>query len=482
MRYHRLNALPLVVDLDGTLLHTDMLHESVLKIFKKNPLSTLKIPYWLSKGKAALKNKISQRVSIDCEALPYNHTLINWLKAQREQGRKLILCTASPISIARAIADHLNIFDEVMATGDEVNLAGTHKAAALESRFGKGGFDYAGNSTDDLAVWKSARRAIVVNASSQIIKKARELCDVEQIFPSPVRTIKTGARVLRLHQWLKNILLFIPMIAAHQLTNPNNWMSLLIAFFSFGLCASSIYITNDLLDLDSDRQHPRKKKRPFASGVVPVWIGVMLAPILLSISLVLATLTSTAFLKCIVFYFVLTSAYSLGLKRLILIDCLTLAILYIMRIIAGAAAINMELSFWLLAFSGFLFLSLAFIKRYAELEILLHKGKQKIHGRGYFTTDAPLIQTLGVSSGLASVVVLALYLNSEAVLKLYHTAEFIWGAVPILLFWISWMWMQAHRGNMHDDPLVFAVKDRTSVIAGILFSAVLIMGAIGWPW
>ena len=285
-----------------------------------------------------------------------------------------------------------------------------------------------------------------------------------------------------MHQWLKNLLLFVPLFAAHQFSNHEVWLSLLLAFLSFSLCASTVYIANDLLDLESDRLHPRKRKRPFASGAVPAYVGVLLAPCLLIVSLALATLVGGNFLSWLILYFLLTCAYSFGLKRLMMLDCLTLAMLYTLRIVAGTAAAGLAHSFWLLAFSVFLFLSLAFVKRYAELEIKHLDGKEKVHGRGYYTTDAPLIQTMGVTSGYVSVLVLALYLNSEAILKLYRTPEYIWGAVPVTLFWISWMWMQAHRGNMHDDPLVFAVKDKASLLAGLTFAAVILMGTIGVPW
>jgi len=260
------------------------------------------------------------------------------------------------------------------------------------------------------------------------------------------------------------------------------WLALLLAFVAFSLCASTVYIANDLLDLESDRQHPRKCKRPFASGVVPVWMGVALAPFLLLASLGLASLVGGPFLAWLIVYFVLTCAYSFGLKRLILVDCLTLAVLYTLRIIAGAAAADHLLSFWLLAFSVFLFLSLAFVKRYAELQVQMQTGKTKVHGRGYFTTDAPLVQMLGVTSGYASAVVLALYLNSDVVRQLYVTPEAVWGAVPVMLFWVSWIWMKAHRGEMHDDPLVFAVKDPASLLAGAAFGVALLLGSVALPW
>ncbi len=477
-----LNLHPLIVDLDGTLIHTDMLHESALRVLRDHPFYLLFIPYWLSQGKAVLKQNLSHRTGFDASSLPYNHDLLDWLKQQRIQGRKLILCTASDHAIAVAIADYLGIFDEIMASDGTTNLAGKHKAEALEQRFGHAGFDYAGNSRADLAVWQRARQAIVVNASAKVAQKAAHVCAVERVFAPHSVGFSAWRRMLRIHQWMKNGLLFVPLLAAHQLTNTDAWLALVLAFFSFSLCASSVYIVNDLLDLESDRQHPRKRMRPFASGLVPASVGVALAPVLLLSSLALALHVGSHFLSWLLFYFVLTCAYSWGLKRLMLLDCLTLAMLYTLRIVAGAAAISMGLSFWLLAFSVFLFLSLAFVKRYAELEVQLLSGKQKTHGRGYYTSDAPLLQTMGMASGYAAILVLAFYLNSADVTKLYKTPELVWGAVPIMLFWISWMWMKAHRGEMHDDPLVFAVKDKASLLAGVAFAAVLAIGAVGWSW
>jgi 4-hydroxybenzoate polyprenyltransferase len=472
----------LVVDLDGTLIYTDMLHESIFKVLRDKPFDILFIPYWLAQGKAVLKQNLSKRIIFDPSLLPYNHELVDWLKQQQAKGRKLILCTATDQAIAQAIAEHLGIFDDVMASDGTTNLAGKHKAQALEQRFGNAGFDYAGNSRADLAVWQCARRAIVVNASGKVTQRAGDICEVEQIFPVASKNLSTWRRVMRVHQWMKNGLLFVPLLAAHQITNTEAWLALTLAFLSFSLCASSVYIINDLLDLESDRQHLRKRNRPFASGLVPVSMGIALAPLLLIASFVFAHYVGGYFVPWLLFYFVLTCAYSWRLKSLMLLDCLTLALLYTLRIVAGAAAISMGLSFWLLAFSVFLFLSLAFVKRYAELEVQILQGKEKVHGRGYYTSDASLLQTMGITSGYAAVIVLAFYLNSEAVMQLYKTPEIIWGTVPVMLFWISWMWMKAHRGEMHDDPLVFAVKDKASLLAGVVFSAILATGAVGWSW
>jgi 4-hydroxybenzoate polyprenyltransferase len=271
-----------------------------------------------------------------------------------------------------------------------------------------------------------------------------------------------------LHQWLKNLLLFVPLLAAHQISNIQFLSTLILAFLSFSLCASAIYIGNDLLDLESDRKHPRKRFRPFASASISIKVGVMLAPLLVIAGFALGMIVGIAFTAWLAAYFLLTCAYSLYLKRFALIDCLTLAALYTLRIIAGAAAVAIPLSFWLLAFSVFIFLSLAFVKRYAELQTLEKVGNLQAHGRGYAVTDAPLIQTLGIAAGYASILVLALYLHGETVVTLYAQPQMIWFAVPLMLFWVSRVWMKAHRGEMHDDPIVFAIKDKSSLTVAAL--------------
>lgn len=477
-----MNNIPLCVDLDGTLIHSDMLHESALRLLRDSPLAVLRIPVWLSGGKALLKRQLAHRSGFDPAGLPYNEGLLSWLREQRAAGRRLVLCTASDQTVASAIAEHLDLFDGVMASDGATNLAGHHKAAALVAAFGERGFDYAGNSSADLAVWERARRAIVVNASGRLQRDAEACAEVEQVFEGPTSGWGAWRKMLRVHQWLKNLLLFVPLFAAHLLTETQTWLALLVAFAAFSLCASSVYIGNDLLDLESDRLHPRKCKRPFASGAVPVWQGVLLAPLLLGASLLLATQVGGTFLPWLTIYFVLTCLYSLKLKQIVLVDCLTLALLYTLRIVAGAAAAGMSLSFWLLAFSGFLFLSLAFVKRFAELQVQLLHGKHKAHGRGYYTDDAALVQMLGIASGFAAVLVLALYLNSAEVFRLYAAPKWVWGCVPVMLFWVSWVWLRAHRGQMHDDPLVFAVKDRASLLAGAVFGLFLLIGTVGWLW
>jgi len=469
---------PIAVDLDGTLLHTDTLHESAVALLHHHPMSVLLLPFWLMHGKAYLKKKLSECVTLNPVTLPYNVQLIEWLKEKKALGHKLILCTAANHIIANAIASHLDLFDEVMASDGQTNLASKKKKDALVLRFGEKGFIYVGNSSADLAVWNSTAKAVVVNADLKLINKALALVEIDKVFaPKPI-SIDNLRQLLRIHQYLKNILLFVPLAAAHQIGNIESLSLLLLAFVSFSLCASSVYITNDLIDLESDRQHPRKRHRPFASGEVPISYGVILAPICLITSFALALFVGANFSTWLIAYFIVTVAYSLRLKRYALIDCLTLAALYTLRIIAGAAAVAISLSFWLLAFSIFLFLSLAFVKRYAELKFQISHGNTHAHGRGYHVEDAPLIQALGINAGYASVLVLALYLHSEAGMVLYNTPQFIWGSVPILLFWISWVWLKADRGEMHYDPIVFAIRDKSSLLAGVIFIVTFIIAKL----
>jgi 4-hydroxybenzoate polyprenyltransferase/phosphoserine phosphatase len=469
---------PLVVDLDGTLIRTDMLHETSVRLFRDDPLATLRMPGWLGAGKAVLKRELAARTQVDPALLPYNTELMEWLRGQHAAGRRLVLCTASDESLARAIAAHCGIFDEVLASDGTTNLDGTRKAEALVRRFGERGFDYAANGRVDLAVWPHARQAVVVNAAPAVLAGAQACCTVEKVFPPQATNAWTWIKLVRAHQWMKNALLFAPLFAAHQLGDATAWVNLFIAFAAFSLCASSVYIANDLMDLESDRHHPRKRQRPFAAGKVQIWVGVLLVPLLAAASLALALLVNLAFVGWLGVYFALTWAYSWRLKRMVLLDCLALAALYTLRVVAGTAAASLAPSFWLLAFSGFLFLSLAFVKRYAELLAQAAEGRTHAHGRAYLTSDAPLVQMLGIVSGYTAVVVLALYLNSRPNLL----PEVAWITVPVLVWWVSWMWLRTFRGEMHDDPLVFAFRDKASLAGGAIFGAAMFIGAGGWPW
>ncbi len=468
----------LAVDLDGTLINTDILYESILQLVASKPIYIFVIIIWLLKGKSFLKMKVANHANIDVTCLPFNFELINWLKTQKKNGKKLVLCTATFSSVAIQVANYIGIFDEVFSSDGQINLSGKNKANLLVCKYGERGFDYVGNSWADLKVWERSANGILVNATKRVLKNAKLVTHVENVFPKR-STLLSYVKLFRFHQWVKNLLIFVPVFAAHQNIFNEVAVNLILGFISLGLCASSIYILNDLLDLQNDRKHPRKSMRPFASGNASISIGLALLFVGVLCSFLIASYVDKYFLFLLVGYFCLTSIYSFGLKRLALLDCLVLAILYTLRIVVGATLVNIELSFWLLAFSIFFFLSLAFVKRFAELKIYLEGGElQKVVGRGYFPGDAPLILNMGVTSGYMSALVMALYINSDNVIALYPTKEVIWFAVPLILMWISWMWLKASRGEMHDDPIVFAIRDSYSVSIGVLFFAVFLIASM----
>jgi 4-hydroxybenzoate polyprenyltransferase len=467
--------MPLCVDLDGTLLKSDLLLESVLVLLSHNPLYVFALPWWLLRGKAALKREISARVELDPRHLPYDERVVAQLREASDRVR--VLCTASDMRLAQAVSDHLGVFDMVLASDGQTNLSGSRKADALAGRFGERGFDYAGNGRVDLAVWRRARRAWVVNAPNRLATLAAAECEVAGHLPPQAGSARRWIKAVRIHQWLKNLLVFLPLLASHRLLDIPAATHSALAFLAFGLCASGVYLLNDLLDLAADRQHPRKRLRPFASGALPLLHGMIAAPLLTLAGLAVAYAVNPMFMVLLLGYYCMTLAYSLRLKRVVMVDVVLLAALYTVRIIGGAVALGSVLSFWILAFSMFLFLSLALLKRYAELSVMLADGRTVASGRGYSVEDLPLLQSLGGSAGYLAVLVLALYINSPESLALYRHPQILWLLCPILLYWVSRVWVIAHRGGMDDDPVVFAVTDRASQ-ALLLVSGVVVASAI----
>jgi 4-hydroxybenzoate polyprenyltransferase len=463
--------IPLIVDLDGTLLKTDILLESFFSLLLVHPLYLFLIPVWLVKGKAYLKQQIANRVELDVAMLPINQEFLEYLRAQHDTGRRLVLATASNAKFARGIADHLGLFDEVLASHEKVNLAGQHKLESLQEAFGDKRFDYAGNSRVDLKIWPHAHRAILVNPSPGVKAAAERLACVEGVFDEEGGRLKEHVRALRPHQWLKNLLVFVPLLTAHQVQNLPLVLQSLLSFFAFCLCASSVYLLNDLLDLNADRHHPRKRFRPLAAGTVSIVGAGFLIPILLIAAFGVTLLLPAKFLIALATYYTITLAYSLRLKRVLMLDTLTLAGLYTLRIIAGAAAISVPLSFWLLAFSIFLFFSLAIAKRHSELLVAQGSNQKIVKSRGYRVTDMEVLKSLGPPSGLLAVLVLALYINSDDVSQLYTHPKLIWLLCPLMLYWITRVWLITHRGRMDDDPVIFAIRDPVSrwvVMAGTI--------------
>lgn len=469
-------CVPLCVDLDGTLIRSDLLVESALALLSRSPWSIFPMMGWLLRGKAHLKREIARRVTLDAAHLPYNADVLAWVQEQ-QAVRPVILCTASDASLAEAVATHVGGFEAVLASDGESNLSGSNKAQVLVEHYGERGFDYVGNAKVDLKVWEHAHAAITVESGEALSKSAARVTTVEKRFTLPGMGVRHWLKAFRVHQWVKNALVFLPLLAAHRLFEIDAVLATLLAFLCFSLCASSVYITNDLLDLAADRQHHRKRSRPFAAGTLPLVSGPMVAVGLLILSFTLATLLHEVFVAVLAGYYLLTTAYSLRFKRVVMLDVVVLATLYTSRIVAGTAAIHTKPSFWLLAFSMFVFLSLAMVKRYIELLSAQKAGKINASGRGYDVGDIPLIQSLGAASGYLSVLVLALYIDSPDSRVLYHHPHYLWLLCPVLLYWISRTWAIAHRGVMHDDPVVFAVTDNLSRIL-LAIAAIVILFAI----
>jgi 4-hydroxybenzoate polyprenyltransferase len=473
---------PLVVDLDGTLIKTDLLLETANEFVLARTWQAYKLLAWLAQGKSGLKSQLAEATCIDATSLPYNEALLVWLRRQKAQGRSIVLATASHRLLAEQVAAHLSLFDEVLATDASNNLKSTAKRDALIAKYGEKGFDYVGNEWADLPVWQSANQAHMVSCSIRLIETARRHGNLGEVFSDGKPPLAQALlKAMRPHQWMKNLLVLIPLLAAHRYGVASSVGAALLAFAVFGLTASSVYLLNDMVDVTDDRHHARKRQRPFAAGHLSLLQGWLAWPLLLICAFTLAaTALPWPFTLSLGAYFVLTVAYSLRLKHIPMVDVLTLAALYTMRIIAGAAAIAVPLTFWLLSFSMFLFLSLAFIKRYSELKVSRQNRQTKaLRGRGYTSQDLELVANLGGSAGCTGVLVLALYIQDSHTAGLYVTPQFIWLACPLLLYWISRAWLIAHRGQMHDDPIVFALKDRVSWALAALFAAVFVLAKVG---
>lgn len=472
----RSDAFPLCVDLDGSLIRTDTLVESLLELIRQRPFAALLVPFWLLKGKAGFKSEVAARVNLPPAALPYRDGFVSWLREQAGT-RQVYLATAAHHSIAERIAQHVGCFTGVIAT-QSLNLSAENKAAALVQRFGERQFDYAGNAADDLPVWRRARKAVVVGAPAWVSRRVREVVEVEREFDPPhegaVRvwtTIWSWIRALRLYQWVKNLLVFVSPLAAHTLFDLTALARSLDAFLAFCLAASGVYLINDLLDLASDRQHPRKRLRPFAQGTLSLTAGLLTAPVLIGLSFLFGARLNSMFLLVLSIYLVLTLLYSFWLKRVVFLDAATLAALYTLRVVAGTVAVDLTLSFWLLGVCIYGFLSLALLKRYSELLALRTLGGGRAQGRGYRGEDEPIVRTIGVAAGLIASLVMALYIDSSASHTLYARPDYLWALVVLMTLGVGYIWMKAGRGEVQDDPIVFLAQDRFSLLllaAGIL--------------
>lgn len=476
--------VPLCVDLDGTLIRSDLLWESMALLLRRSPAAAMRLPWWLFKGKAGFKGEVARQVALDATTLPYRADVVAFLTQQRASGRRIILTTASHETLAAAVAEHLHLFDEVLASDGVTNLSGRRKLAAIEARWGREGFDYVGDSHADVPLLKAARQAYVAAPARGVVRKIGGAYDPARRFGGSGGRLKAWLKALRPVQWSKNLLIFVPLMTAHKVQDLHLLWQAAGAFAVFCLVASAVYLLNDLVDIDADRQHPRKRRRPLASGDLSIPAAFITCGLLAGASVALSVWAlPPIFLVALGTYLFSTTLYSLWLKRKLLLDVIVLAGLYTLRIIGGGAATGVEISQWLLAFSMFFFLSLAFVKRYSELLIMQERYQRESRGRSYLTDDIALIETVGPASGYMAVLVFGLYISqSDAVKSLYPHPTLLWGICPILLYWITRMWFLARRRQFADDPIAFALRDRVSLAAGVLTFLVALVASRPWHW
>lgn len=466
----RPDPVPLVVDMDGTLLRTDTLVESLFELARRQPMQLLKLPAWLAGGRAHLKRQLATKAPIDVSMLPLNEELLAHLRALRQQGRRIVLATAADGLCAQAVADRLGLFDAVFASDGHVNLSGAAKRDRLVAEFGERGFDYAGNGPQDLPVWAAARRGLLVGLSARQAQEAARVTEVEREFDDAGPRWRDYLGAMRVQHWLKNLLVLLPLLAVPQPHLVPTLLEAALAFACFSLVASGVYLMNDLFDLPADRRHPHKSGRALASGRVPLLHGMLLVPALWKVATLLALLLPPAFLLALGCYAALNIAYSMRLRNYPVIDALALATGYSLRVYAGARAVDVEVSAWLLACCTLLFFGLALLKRYAEVVSLRARLGPRGRVRGYAVSDAPMIAGLGVSANGIAVALLALYPLVTPVRGPHLTA---WLLSALLLVWTGRMWLMAHLGRIHDDPVAFALRDSPSRAFGIAVTTVL---------
>jgi 4-hydroxybenzoate polyprenyltransferase len=460
------------VDLDGSLIATDLLYESVLDLLRRRPWSAPRIIGWLMQGKAQLKQGLARESKLEFASLPYQGDVIDFLRACREQGHSLVLATAADEALAAGVAAHLGMFDAVLASDGQTNLKGPNKLRAIQAHSESKRFAYVGNGPEDLTIWAESEEAIAVRPDAALLARVRKLDRPVRVLGQHASSFSALPRLMRVHQWAKNALLFVPLFTGHQLGNWKLMLACSCGIIAFSLAASSIYILNDLMDLPSDRVHPRKRSRPLASGAISIPAGLAVAMILLAASIGLCLPLPLAFLATLLAYLLTTTLYTFLLKKKLILDVICLAALYTLRILAGGAATGVEISTWLMAFSMFFFLSLAFVKRFTELNALPAEQEGWLPGRGYHEADLDMIRSVGPASGYLAILVVCLYLNDPVSVALYPHPRWLLLMCPIILYWITRVWFLAQRGKLHSDPVVFALTDRKSWLAGIFACAV----------
>ena len=475
----RTAVLPLAVDLDGTLVRADTLHEGLIARVRQGPREAWQALAALAGGKAAFKRHVAERAPMDPALLPYDAGLLEYLRRQHAGGRRLGLFTAADQSIADGVASHLGLFEVVRGSDGRRNLAGPAKAAAIEAAFGPA-YAYAGDSAADVPVFQGARQVVLAGAMAKVGAVLPEGITVEARFVHEHAGPGVWARAMRVPHWAKNALVFVsPLLGAHWAQSLGPAMLL---FVLMGALASATYLLNDALDLSADRQHPTKRHRPMAAGVIPVRDGLLVAGVLMVVALGLgALLLPRAASLCLGAYLVVTVLYSTAFKRMPMLDITVLAGLFTLRILAGNGIMAQPVSPWLLTFSMLFFLGLAATKRFAELDRVMRMGDRTGPAtvRGYGAPDLPVLLATGVASGIAAIAVFMVYLVSDQYPRdVYADPGMLWGIMPVLLIWTLRMWHLCVHGRLREDPVVFATTDRVSWMLGAAALGVLLLARL----
>ena len=467
------SPVPLVIDLDGTLVRSDLLIETAVAFGTSSANQLFEAVKSLWKGRAQLKQQLANG-SITFASLPFDPIVLGRARAAASAGIPVYVASAGDEKLVRAVAEHLGCFAGWFASDGKTNLAGAAKARRLVDVFGHGGFDYIGNDAADLAVWAVCRKRAAIRTSARVRRRLLAMDPSAEILPEERLTVRSWMRLLRVHQYVKNVLVLVPLLTSHEFTFLAIARSI-GAMIAFSICASSVYILNDVIDLEADRAHPTKRTRPLACGEFPLSFGLVLVPVLLFIAFSLGAVISVPFLFTLCCYFALTSAYTFFLKRKVIVDVIVLALLYTIRVIAGAVAIDVSVSKWLLGFSLFIFVALALTKRYVEISQLARHSLPAPKNRNYSASDLPIVGSLAAASAFNGITLFALYLSSDTASRLYRHPDLLWLICPILLYWACRVLIMAHRGAMHDDPVVFALRDRISwIIVAAIVAIVLV--------
>ncbi|NIN70682.1 MAG: UbiA family prenyltransferase [Gemmatimonadetes bacterium] len=464
------DGVPLIMDVDGTLIRSDLLWEGFAWILTRRPRRLLPALLALSRGRPSLKAFLARESAIDIDDLPLEPAALELIDDARAAGAKVILASAAHESQVEDLKDRVGA-DLAWGSDGVTNLKGSRKLSLIQQHFDE--FDYVGNSLADLPLWKAARRAIAVNAGPFTLRKATSLRPDIIVRHIRTSTWRLWIRQLRPHHWAKNALLFVPALAAHLSPSVELAVQLLAGFAAFSATASAVYLFNDLADLASDRAHPRKRHRPLAAGKISIPAALVAGLLSVVAAAVVAWQLSPRFAGVLAAYLVITYAYSLSLKQHLAIDVITLATLYTVRIVAGAVLVEVPLSRWFLAFSIFLFLALALAKRAVELRGAAARNATKIAGRGYRPEDLRTLSAMGVAAAAASALVYCLYITGDDVTRLYANPDLLWIGLPLFLYWNLRLWLFADRGTLQEDPVAFALKDPITYVVAALFLAVV---------